>query len=181
MENGEDFFVRYYDGQSYITLATLVSRLHFKNEFYWVATVTITTAEVNFAPNARFRFQCDASDDDDDIYIDAVTLTGFTDTAHTRGVTVERVAKNIGQQANLIDDRVSDLIILPNPATNYIRIQSDVPVDELRIISSQGIDVQSFETNMQLQEVDLAKIPAGMYILMVRSGDIWTPVKFVKL
>ncbi|HLF65035.1 MAG TPA: M12 family metallo-peptidase, partial [Saprospiraceae bacterium] len=79
METGEDFFVQYYNGSTYTTVATFAVGYggHFSNNLFWFASVTLTSAQVNFVSNARFRIQCDGSDNNDDIYIDAVTLTAF--------------------------------------------------------------------------------------------------------
>ena len=40
--------------------------------------ITLTPSEYNFAVNSGFRFRCDASGNQDHIYIDQVTITGTT-------------------------------------------------------------------------------------------------------
>ena len=77
MENGEDFWVRYYDGSSWNTVATYASGTNFNNNTFYVATVTVSASNYNFPTNAQFRFQCDASANADRVYIDAVTITGI--------------------------------------------------------------------------------------------------------
>jgi hypothetical protein len=79
MENGEDFLVSYYDGTSYTTVATFTSGYggNFANNSFWPASVKVTSAQVNFTSNARFRIQCDAGDNSDDVFIDAVTLIAY--------------------------------------------------------------------------------------------------------
>ena len=83
MENGEDFFVKYYNGSTYTTVATFVAGYggQFTNNSFWVASIILTSSQVNFVSNAKFRIQCDASDNNDDIYVDAVTLTAYNSTA----------------------------------------------------------------------------------------------------
>ena len=81
MENGEDFWLRYYDGSNWTTVAAYVRGTDFENGNFYTATATIDKANYNFATNAQFRFQCDASSNNDQIYIDQVTITGNTGTA----------------------------------------------------------------------------------------------------
>ncbi len=91
MEAGEDFWVRYYDGNSWQTVAAYVSGTHFNNNSFYVATVTLSSADYNFPTNARFRFQCDASSNYDHVYIDAVTVTGTSGAALMAGTSSQSI------------------------------------------------------------------------------------------
>ena len=61
MENGEDFWLRFFDGSSWNTVQTWTSGTDIENNTFYNATVTITPAQYNFAINSGFRFQNDAS------------------------------------------------------------------------------------------------------------------------
>jgi PKD repeat protein len=78
MEVGEDFWVLYYNGSAWQTVATYVAGTNFVNGTFYAATVTLTKPSYTFPTNARLRFQCDASDNNDDVYIDAITWRGST-------------------------------------------------------------------------------------------------------
>ncbi len=78
MENNEDFWLQYYDGSSWQTLATWARGTDFNNGTFYVATVSIPSGSYNYATNAKLRFRCDASGNGDDVYIDAVTWKGLT-------------------------------------------------------------------------------------------------------
>jgi hypothetical protein len=78
MDPGEDFFVEYYNGSTWQTIASYVSGIHFNNgSFYQVKNtdLVLTKGPLTFPTNARFRFRCDASDDDDNVYIDEVKIS----------------------------------------------------------------------------------------------------------
>jgi hypothetical protein len=78
MDPGEDFFVEFYNGSAWQTIASYVSGTHFNNgSFYQIcgADLIITNGVYTFPTNARFRFRCDASDDDDNVYIDEVKIS----------------------------------------------------------------------------------------------------------
>jgi PKD repeat protein len=83
METGEDFWVRYYNGSAWQTVATYVSGTNFANGTFYSATVTLTKGTYTFPTNAKISFQCDASDNNDDVYIDAITWRGSTGAAMT--------------------------------------------------------------------------------------------------
>lgn len=88
MEAGEDFWVQYYNGSSYVTVASFVSGTDFSNGSFYQATVTLQKANIAFPTNARLRFRCDASDNNDDVYIDQIVWRGTTSVLSTLEVPV---------------------------------------------------------------------------------------------
>ena len=48
------------------------------NNVFYHATVQIPRATYAYPTNARMRFMCDASDNNDDVYIDEITFRGLT-------------------------------------------------------------------------------------------------------
>jgi hypothetical protein len=181
MENGEDFWVRYYNGSTYTTVAAYAAGTSFTNNSFWVATVTLTSAQVNFVSNARFRLQCDASDNNDDIYIDAVTLTGFTSSLPEEGQKIAQIAPAEKTGRRLASDTPGELSLYPNPASDNLRIDYDGIISEIQVISATGEVMKAVEPDLEMHEISVENIPAGIYILMVRSGENWIPKKFVKL
>lgn len=79
METGEDFWLRYSSdgGINWITIATYVRGTDFNNDTKYSQTVTLSATNFTFSVNSKFRIQCDASSDDDDVYIDSVEIVGF--------------------------------------------------------------------------------------------------------
>jgi PKD repeat protein len=92
MENGEDFGVQYFNGSSWQTVAAFAAGTSFNNNTWYVATVTIPRSSYAFPTNAQLRFICDASDNNDDVYIDVITWRGMTGTrdASSRAVATGR-------------------------------------------------------------------------------------------
>lgn len=72
MENGEDFWLRYNDGSGWQTVATYARGTDFQNNTFYTATVTLDGGSYNLSDNGRFRFQCDASGNADQVYLDEV-------------------------------------------------------------------------------------------------------------
>lgn len=75
LKNGEDFFVQYFDGSAWQTVATFAKGTHFNNGTFYGATVVIDEASYNFPAGMKVRFLCDASGDRDDVYVDAITIS----------------------------------------------------------------------------------------------------------
>jgi len=76
MENNEDFFLEISTdgGGSYILIEEWNSNDEFVNGTRYNETVTMTMNEENFTNNTVFRFRCDASGNNDQVYIDDVVI-----------------------------------------------------------------------------------------------------------
>ncbi|GAA3561223.1 carbohydrate-binding protein [Snuella lapsa] len=75
MENGEDFFVEYFDGTSWNIIQTLKKGTDFENNTFLSKSVEISKTNFTFPNNAKIRFRCDASGNKDDIYIDEIRIS----------------------------------------------------------------------------------------------------------
>ena len=73
MENGEDFLVEFWDGSAWQVVASYVAGTDFSNGVFINDTVTISGFDFS---SARVRFRCDASANNDRIYIDDVVVSG---------------------------------------------------------------------------------------------------------
>jgi subtilisin family serine protease len=78
METGEDFWVQYYDGTAWRTVATYAAGTGFTNNVFTNKVVTIPRATYAYPTTAKLRFMCDASDNNDDVYIDEIVFRGYT-------------------------------------------------------------------------------------------------------
>ncbi len=111
MESGEDFWVQYYDGSQWHTVATFVSGTDFSNDsFYEVKDndVVIDSSTYDFPTNMKIRFMCDASTNTDDIYIDEVKVSAKGGAAEPNGNdiygdTADRCVEEDGYLRNVAD------------------------------------------------------------------------------
>jgi hypothetical protein len=78
MESGEDFWVQYYDGSSWHTVASYAGGTDFSNGQFYNETVYVNEGTYAFPTNMKIRFQCDASGDYDFVYIDEIKVSGIT-------------------------------------------------------------------------------------------------------
>ena len=75
MESGEDFWVQYYNGSTWTTVASYVSGTDFSNGTFYNKTVLIDESSHTFPTGMKIRFMCDASDNNDDVYIDEIKVS----------------------------------------------------------------------------------------------------------
>ncbi len=188
MENGEDFWVRYYNGSSWTTVASYAAGSSFNNNGFYVATITLNNGTYNFPTNAQFRFQCDASANSDYIYIDEVTVTA------TSGALVEdngepiTSIEQIGTMGNLNDlamdieeEATNQVSVFPNPAKDMLTIKTDQEIQSMRIISLAGQTLQVIPGDKLDEELDISDLQPGIYYLMLEIDGQMVPQKFVKM
>jgi hypothetical protein len=185
MENGEDFWLQYYDGSTWTTVAEYASGNSFSNGSFYTATVNINSASYNFPANANFRFQCDASSKNDWIYIDAVTVTGITGGTMMANETQQAITQlqaPVSRESKFLAvDETDDVSIFPNPATDYLMLQSADEIKAVNVISLTGSLVKSFQPNSQAVEINLDELQPGIYLVSIKkaNGEIVTK-KLVK-
>jgi len=75
MENGEDFFVEFWNGSSWQIVASYAAGAEFVNGPFYNPEITLDSGVYNFSANAQVRFRCDASGNADRIFIDEVKLS----------------------------------------------------------------------------------------------------------
>jgi hypothetical protein len=161
METGEDFWVRYYNGSQWHTVADYDSGDEFVNGQFYHKTVWINETDYTFPSDMKIRFQCDASSDWDDVYIDQVYVngtTGGTSVSNFSGYIDEfRIynralsAEQIYQNYLCTKDGFSDKSVIVSEETSLDNIwkctvtpndssQDDTPVESntLQIVSYSG-------------------------------------------
>ena len=183
METGEDFWLRYYDGSTWHTVAAYASGTSFNNGSFYVATVTISSASYNFPGNAKIRFQCDASSNFDQIYIDAVTLTGISGGSFMAGQnhsTIRQLTTPADQASLFVEDQPDGISVYPNPASDYLMLQADVEMKSVSIISITGAIVRKMDIKDAVAELDINDLQPGMYLLSIETEDGITTRKFVR-
>lgn len=178
MDNSsEDFWVQYYDGSSWITVADFDQGIDFNNGTFYVATVTLLESSLNFPTNMKLRFMCDASANRDDVYIDDITVTASTTV--TNGPIKQLAIKETGHKlsANLIEE----FTIYPNPAREILYIVSEEVEDiEVSVYNTSGQMVQHELLPAGSDRIDISKLKKGLYLINVKAGDEIFTKKIIK-
>lgn len=193
MENGEDFWLRYYNGSTWQTVASYARGTSFNNNTFYTATVTLSSANYNLASNGQFRFQCDASTNSDQIYIDAVEIRGITGSGFLAGTIASGSSINeldnptgkviADETITISEEDVKDLMVYPNPAQDFLRIvmPEGEKVEQIRIFAANGALVKQLPRLEAGQRLDITTLSAGIYFLQVETIDGVRQQKFIKL
>lgn len=185
MENGEDFWVRYNDGGGWATVATYASGTNFNNNTFYVATVNLSSSQYNLSSNGQFRFQCDASGNQDRVYIDAVKITGLCNgnfMAGTSGQTIQQVSfPDYSTSPGLLGNELTDDIVLyPNPTSEYLNLSTELEIKSVQVFSVNGA-LMKVENNFEKgYGIDVSNLASGFYFISVETPDGVINKKFVK-
>ena len=173
MENGEDFWlqVSVNGGASYQTLTTYARGTDYENGVREFETVVITGA---FTNNTRFRFRCDASVNNDQVFIDNVELTGCTN-GSTRiiGPADVNTAITVEESAS-----IESISTFPNPTYGELYVQINSLQEDnvqMMMVDPQGrlVSKELISTTKGLNnvKVDVTDYEAGVYFLHIISGE----------
>jgi PKD repeat protein len=195
MESGDNFYVEYYNGSAYQIVANYVSGTSFVNGSFYVATITLSKPTYTFPTNARIRFRCDAGDNNDDVYIDAVTWRGSTGAAAPEvGSAIAAVGKVGGRVEALAPERsVSYQTSLeqnvPNPFNPRTSIAFTLASESrvtLDVFDVSGRRVASLldETKgagRHAVDFDASSLASGIYFYRLSAGGVVQQKKMVLL
>ncbi len=80
--------------------------------------------------------------------------------------------ENTSIVAGINEDEAISLSVHPIPASSYLKIESEEEIEELHIISIDGIDLFTKTVNKKTDQIPLSSLKEGTYILKVifRSG-----------
>jgi len=178
MENGEDFWLRFYNGSTWTTVGTWASGSEFNNGTFYTSTITLDASQYNFASNSGFRFQCDASGNQDQVYIDAVTITGITGSS-PRADNTYALGLNTGQTNGSTNGISDDLIVYPNPVITTLNINPDYNINaKYRIIDLNG--KQILAGRMLNHSINVGSLKAGVYLIELSDEEETFLQKFIK-
>jgi bacillolysin len=179
MDTNEDFWVRFYDGSTWTTVATYVSGSGFSNNTFYSATVNLTKAQYNFATNSQFRIQCDASANDDLVYMDQVTVKGIIGTGFAPNSIIPLGGAPNSLTIDSVDEIDGDFMIYPNPVTDGM-LTVRVPAENAAysIINILGQTVLKGEVSKQA--INVSSLNPGVYIIEVNDGEEINNQKFIK-
>lgn len=124
VETGEDFFVQFFDGSAWRTIATFVAGVDFQagdlgDDFdtleFQNPKLIVSRSDYNFSSNMRIRFLNDANGNSDDIYIDEVRVSGVP--AATYSLTTSTIGQgsvNINSESGVfIEDSIASVEATP--------------------------------------------------------------------
>ncbi len=175
--SNEDFWLQISTngGSSYTTVGDFNYNVQFTNNNRGTATVVIPGP---FTTNTRLRIRCDASADDDRLYIDDVVITGCLNGARTAGPGQAR-----GEE---LSEFVKNINLFPNPAFDQMTVTYTMEqAAQVRLtvtdLSGKTISRQEFMADMgdQRTQLDVSNLPQGIYLMHLATAEGSVVRKFV--
>ncbi len=182
MEYGEDFWVRFKNNSGWHTVAAYASGTSFNNGSFYMATVNISAVDYPFASNSKFRIQCDASSNADQIYIDEVIITasgGGNRMAQKPRQTIKKLY-GLDDNAKYAGSEDMDFEAFPNPATDDLTILAPEKINQVDILSITGQVMISKKSNKNEINMDVSTLNSGIYIITLKTEEEVMSRKFVK-
>ena len=192
METNEDFFIRYSSngGSSWTTIETFASGTDFNNNTFYSVSIDLSNYGISLTDDVKFRIQCDASSNADQVYIDAVVVTGIPANSalqSTEGIMAIQtdIEANDGFESDWAEDEMKvqkvEWSLYPNPTVDFINIKTNtISFGEYQIINANGTRVMDGYLGTQTS-LDVSQLAKGMYILITKdeTGKVFNN-KFIK-
>ena len=177
MENGEDFFVEFFNGSNYEVIGQYASGPDFSNGTFFTDTIILDSSNFNFTTNNRIRIRCDASGNNDQIYFDQVIVSGDNVSLQAT-VPADESAQALRAFTRAANDNIK---LYPNPAMEMLTIEIlEGSYDEITVFSALGNIVHKAETDVDRLSIDVSQLSAGMYFIRFVSNGLAVTKRFVK-
>ena len=181
-ESAEDFWVQYKSATgNWTTIGQIIQGTHFNNNSFYLATTTVP----GFTPTTqgKFRIQCDASDDTDQVFIDQVIIKKITGSQLIEeymsvAEILETPVKPTVQSDNA---KLEAPVVYPNPANDELNISFQGDIQSIKLMSLSAVEYKVDMQSAVDKRLNVHELAPGMYFLWIQSGDEWYPLKFTKL
>ncbi len=165
MEDNEDFWVQYYDGSVWNTVATYTAGNDFENKSTYATKVSILESQYNFPTDMKIRFMCDASDDRDDVFIDQIKISASTTVRN--GEYIARTG-TLGEPIAKTVEEIEEVKLYPNPAENFFFIEGrEINGAQLYVFDVQNRLMINQRIKADNMRISTDNLKPGIYIVQV--------------
>lgn len=168
METNENFWVQYFDGTTWQTVANIVRAGSIANNTFYHQVVTISSGTYNFPTNAKLRFMCDASDNNDDVYIDEIEFRGSAGGALAKG-------GNTLSATGALPEKFALKQNYPNPFNPTTNIRFELPAEaqvKLTVYDMLGQEVAQLVNGVK---------PAGTHSVLFDGKSLVSGIYYYRL
>ncbi len=170
MEKGERFLLKYHDGIQWNTLKSYTSGTDFYNSTFYDVTFVLNATSYPLIQNGKFRFECVASTNADQIYIDAVKISGIP-TGAKDNISFNQINSRAYYIGPLPIETIPNISIYPNPTDGNINIVSNVEIISLKIVDLTGKTVLNINVNKDNFTSDVNSLLSGFYLVNILTEN----------
>jgi len=189
METNEDFWVQYSsnNGSTWQTVATFAQGTGYVNNTFYHAVVTISSSTYTFSANAKLRFMCDASDNNDDVYIDEIEFRGTAAGALARASNVLSAVESLPESfalkqnyPNPFNPTTTIAFALPQEGNVSIKIY-DISGSLVRTLVKDNRPAGEYNVAWNGQNDNGVQVSSGVYIYRLEAGSFTQTRRMVML
>jgi len=183
MESGEDFWLQASvdGGSNYQTITTYARGTDFENNVREFESVVITGT---FTSTTKFRFRCDASVNNDRIYIDDILIEGCANGTRVMEDAMEVEEDEVPELSNNVE--MSNVNLYPNPVSSELTVDFHSPQNAttvIRIFNMTGQVVNQISTETEVgfnkQVISTNDYNSGVYYMHISQGNQRIVKKFI--
>jgi hypothetical protein len=157
-------------------VASYVSGNHFTNGPFYAANVSILESNYVFPTGMKIRFMCDASDNNDDVYVDNVIISASLQASPNNYI----IPLTAPEQADEVE-ATDELAVYPNPASDLLHVSlANEQEADLFVYDVNGKVVHKASITGGQAEIDLARFSNGVYVVYVITKKGTLTQNFVK-
>jgi PKD repeat protein len=173
----DDFWVQYFDGSAWHTVATYALGAQFSNGIFYAAGVSILESAYAFPTNMKIRFMCDTKNDGDDVYIDNVRISAGTAVNPNNYI----VPLSRPTDPAIVGNGADHIRVYPSPAYDNINVEIlEGPEAEVYINDMQGKVVHHSRFNDNHKAINIEGLRTGLYTILVITPDHFIRTIFIK-
>ncbi|MBC5991735.1 M4 family metallopeptidase [Pontibacter cellulosilyticus] len=90
------------------------------------------------------------------------------------------LASSVVNAELLGDDAGPDVVVYPNPTSNYILVSTPAEKATVQVMSITGIELLRAEVKGANQRVDVSSLPSGIYMIRIHDGQKETHQRLIK-
>jgi len=182
MDNpNEDFWLQVSmdGGATFTTVAEWNLSDEFENDVRVFESVSIPGP---FTTSTQIRFRCDASSNNDYIFLDDIVIEACEDNSEAIiGIASSR-SKDMDNLASTTDDAFDMIKLFPNPVHSKLHVQvAEGEFEMLTILSSTGQAVYQKRIETTNISIDVSGLGSGVYMLRLQDAKgMVESKKFIK-
>ncbi len=167
MEQGESFIVYANKDGNWQKLTTFSSGQDFQNNSFYNINIPISLEQIS---NLEIKIECDANSNSDQIFIDAVSITGSNTIEHM-DISISLVESAREITTPRFTELAEDLNVFPIPAATTIYVESVDLINKVKLVDTNGNLVIEKTVEDYQTELMVSDIPAGAYLIITENTE----------
>ncbi|WP_417443381.1 S8 family serine peptidase [Joostella sp.] len=178
IKNNDKVVVSINNGNGWNVLDEYSVNDELENGYFYQATLSVTNSEFKFSENTQFKIETQIYNETTSVYIDNVTVKGYTNSASKESVLDRLAAMDASELLETAED-ITRISVYPNPTVDNIMINGlSETNDAYQIYNATGNIVAS--GNGYNKRINVSNFPTGLYVVRVQENGKMTGAKFLK-